>query len=155
MFNFVILVYQLAAEKEKKLKQGMRFMGLQSKVYWLSWLITHLIYCFITTILLIGTHAPPRLQSIEGTTCLLTHSSRCCGARAAGGYACKFAFFWDTNFFVLFFVFYLFSISMVSFAFFISTFVNTSAQADILTLTSVFVHCRGGFFVVARVCFCA
>ena len=52
MFNFVLLVYQLAQEKEKKLKQGMRLMGLKGKVFWLSWFITSCIMVFITTILL-------------------------------------------------------------------------------------------------------
>ena len=46
-----------------------------------------------------------------------------------GGYACVFAFFLDTNFFVLFFTFTLFGEAMISLAFLVSTFCDSAKQA--------------------------
>lgn len=57
MWPFSRLVRNMVEEKEKKLKEGMKMMGLFNSVFWLSWLITYVILFFVLCILI----------------CLLTH----------------------------------------------------------------------------------
>ena len=40
VFNFVIQLTFIVAEKEKKLRAAMAQMGLRRTAYWLSWFIT-------------------------------------------------------------------------------------------------------------------
>ena len=100
MFNFIILVYQLVTEKEKKLKEGLKLMGMKASMYWMSWFVYGLLMTFLASMLMI-----------------------------LGGYACMFPFFLDTNFFVLFLVFFLFGISMMMLAFLLSALITTSKGA--------------------------
>eukprot|EP01132_Coremiostelium_polycephalum_P003057 gene3057-3825_t len=86
--------------KENKLRTGMIMMGLNGSVYWISWFIT----CFILNILLT----------------LIT---------IATGSAAQFDFFLSTNFFVNFFLFFLFTLSMGQVAFFILSFIQSTKAA--------------------------
>jgi len=96
----VIMLYQIVYEKERQLKKGMKLMGLKSSVYWITWFTAGSIMNLISTLIMI-----------------------------AGGYACQFVFFLDTNFFVLFFTFYLFMEAMLLMSFFVTTFLDTSKSA--------------------------
>eukprot|EP01133_Synstelium_polycarpum_P015461 gene15461-18344_t len=100
MISFIFMMYKIAFEKEKKLKQGMIMMGLSGSVYWVSWFITCFVLNFILTLVTIGV-----------------------------GAACQFEFFLSTNFFVNFLTFFLFAISMNQVAFFILTFIHTTKAA--------------------------
>jgi len=100
MISFIFLMYKITYEKEKKLKTGMIMMGLSGKMYWVSWFLT----CFIINILITN----------------VTIST---------GSASKFEFFLSTNFFVNFFLFFLFTLSMYQLGFLISSFIQTTKAA--------------------------
>ncbi len=87
-------------EKEHKLRQGMRMMGLRGSIYWAAWFIHSQIINILSTLLLI-----------------------------AAGMACDFAFFRYTNFFVLFLVFWVFAWTMSHLAFLIATLIPTTKLA--------------------------
>jgi hypothetical protein len=87
-------------EKEHRLRQGMRMMGLRGSIYWTAWFINAQVINIVSTLLLI-----------------------------AAGMACDFAFFRYTNFFVLFIVFWVFSWTMSHLAFLISTLISTTKLA--------------------------
>ena len=100
MFSFVIIIYQIVYEKERHLKKGMKLMGLKSSVYWSTWFVYGTMMTFLEA-------------------CFMM----------AGGYACQFAFFWETNFWVNFLTFFVFGEAMLLLAFWISTFLDTSKAA--------------------------
>jgi len=105
MFFFIILLYQVVYEKEYKLRQGMRMMGLKSSMYWLAWFIESQIINILSTLLII---------------CV--------------GLACDFAFFRTTDFAVLLIVFYLFIFAMAQMAFFFSTILPTTKLAIYMSM---------------------
>eukprot|EP00211_Chloroparvula_japonica_P004797 CAMPEP_0119118978 /NCGR_PEP_ID=MMETSP1310-20130426/677_1 /TAXON_ID=464262 /ORGANISM="Genus nov. species nov., Strain RCC2339" /LENGTH=859 /DNA_ID=CAMNT_0007108387 /DNA_START=286 /DNA_END=2865 /DNA_ORIENTATION=- len=100
MFVFVVLIYQVVYEKDKRLKLGMQLMGLRESVFWVSWFI-----------FAIGT----ALVAVMGVITM--------------GYICQFAFFLDTFFFVNFFTFFLFSVAMIGISLALAVVINTSKQA--------------------------
>eukprot|EP01100_Stratorugosa_tubuloviscum_P006213 TRINITY_DN268_c0_g1_i3.p1 TRINITY_DN268_c0_g1~~TRINITY_DN268_c0_g1_i3.p1 ORF type:complete len:717 (-),score=265.29 TRINITY_DN268_c0_g1_i3:461-2569(-) len=100
MFNFVIILYQLVQEKELKLKQGMKVMGLKLGPFWLSWFITGMFVNIVSVLIMIGF-----------------------------GYVFKFAFFQLTDFGVLFVGFFLFGTAMLQVAFFVSCLLSSAKQA--------------------------
>lgn len=53
MFNFTIILNYIVYEKENKLREGMRMMGLKDSVFWISWFIPNLILAFISTLTVI------------------------------------------------------------------------------------------------------
>jgi len=53
MFFFIILLYEIVYEREHKLRQGMRMMGLKSSMYWLAWFIESQVFNIISTLLII------------------------------------------------------------------------------------------------------
>eukprot|EP00731_Ephydatia_muelleri_P025971 Em0018g71a len=73
-FKFIMMMYNVVSEKDLKLRQGLKLIGLKDSVYWLSWAITGLIIALISTLVLM-----------------------------ASGYACQLSFFWNTNFLINFF----------------------------------------------------
>lgn len=105
MFFFIILLYQIVYEKEHKLRQGMRMMGLRGSIYWAAWFIHSQIINILSTLLLI-----------------------------AAGVACDFAFFRYTNFFVLFLVFWVFAWTMSHLAFLIATLIPTTKLAVYMSM---------------------
>ncbi|XP_072998676.1 ABC transporter A family member 2-like [Typha latifolia] len=100
MFGFVFQISSLVAEKELKLRQAMSIMGLYESAYWLSWLTWE---AFLTLLAALFT--------------------------VLFGMMFQFNFFLHNSFAVLFLVFFLFQLNMLSFAFMISTFVSKSASA--------------------------
>uniref|UniRef100_A0A0E0QIM3 ABC transporter domain-containing protein n=1 Tax=Oryza rufipogon TaxID=4529 RepID=A0A0E0QIM3_ORYRU len=100
MFGFVFQISALVTEKELKLRQAMSIMGLYESAYWLSWLTWE---AFVTLL-----------------SALLT---------VLFGMMFQFDFFLHNNFGILFLLFFLFQLNMLSFAFMISTFVTKAASA--------------------------
>jgi ABC-type multidrug transport system ATPase subunit len=100
MFGFIVLMYQLAYEKAGRLKLGMQMMGLDPRIFWLSWLTTATIGNVVSTLLIIGT-----------------------------GAASQLLFFTDTSFGVLFVVFFSFQLAMMMLAVFVSVFIRSVTQS--------------------------
>ncbi|KAL5467673.1 hypothetical protein EMCRGX_G031936 [Ephydatia muelleri] len=99
-FQFIMMMYNVVSEKDLKLRQGLKLIGLKDSVYWLSWAITGLIIALISTLVLM-----------------------------ASGYACQLSFFWNTNFLINFLLFFIYSGSMVPLAFFASVFIKSVSLA--------------------------
>ena len=55
MFNFILQLSYLVTEKELRLREAMKQMGLQSSAYWTSWLITNTCLNVVQVLLLCGT----------------------------------------------------------------------------------------------------
>ncbi|KAJ1691633.1 hypothetical protein LUZ63_015788 [Rhynchospora breviuscula] len=100
MFGFVFQISSLVTEKELKLRQAMSMMGLYEPAYWLSWLTWEAMLTFLSALL----------------TVLF-------------GLMFRFDFFKYNSLAVLFLVFFLFQINMLSFAFMISTLISKSTSA--------------------------
>ena len=96
MFCFVFFLLEIIREKDTKLRKSLLIIGLNNTSFWLSWFITGVIFSFIITILLI----------------IL-------------GYIFQYQVFMHTPFLINFMLYFLFSISMVIFAFFLSTILKT------------------------------
>ncbi|ONK59385.1 uncharacterized protein A4U43_C08F5890 [Asparagus officinalis] len=86
MFSFVFQISALVAEKELKLRQAMSMMGLYESAYWLSWLTWETLLTLISALF----------------TVLF-------------GMMFQFDFFLKNNFAIVFLVFFLFQLAMVSF----------------------------------------
>jgi len=95
-----MMLYNIVSEKDLKLRQGLKLIGLKDSVYWFSWGITGLVIAFLSTCVLMIT-----------------------------GYACQLQFFHNTEFDINFLLFFFYSLSMVPLAFFASVFINTVRQA--------------------------
>eukprot|EP01100_Stratorugosa_tubuloviscum_P009090 TRINITY_DN3807_c0_g1_i4.p1 TRINITY_DN3807_c0_g1~~TRINITY_DN3807_c0_g1_i4.p1 ORF type:complete len:711 (-),score=230.70 TRINITY_DN3807_c0_g1_i4:60-2192(-) len=105
MIYFMKILVQLSLEKENKLKQGMRVIGLKSSIYWFSWFITTQIMIAIITLILMAT-----------------------------GFAYQFSFFLKTDFGVNFFLFYLFTTAMIQLSTLVSTILQSTRAAIIAGL---------------------
>mmetsp|Transcript_34256 Transcript_34256/g.55413 ORF Transcript_34256/g.55413 Transcript_34256/m.55413 type:complete len:1506 (+) Transcript_34256:171-4688(+) len=101
MFNFVIQLGQIVREKELKLREGMRQMGLRDSAYWITWFLTNVTWNTLTGLILI-----------------------------ASGAILQFSFFLKNDFPLYFFLFFLFGMAMVSFAFFFAAFLGKSDTAS-------------------------
>uniref|UniRef100_A0A6M2F1H9 ABC transporter domain-containing protein n=1 Tax=Populus davidiana TaxID=266767 RepID=A0A6M2F1H9_9ROSI len=99
MFGFVLQISNLVAEKELKLRQAMNMTGLYESAYWASWISWEGIITFISSLFLV-----------------------------LFGLMFQFDFFKKNNFGVLFFVFFLFQINMMGFAFMLSTFISKASS---------------------------
>ncbi|CAL9062721.1 unnamed protein product [Musa banksii] len=100
MFGFVFQISSLVTEKELKLRQAMSIMGLYDSAYWLSWFTWE---AFLTVVAALFT--------------------------VLFGIMFQFNFFLHNSFAVLFLLFFLFQLNMLSFAFMISAFVSKSSSA--------------------------
>ncbi|KAJ3683352.1 hypothetical protein LUZ60_013579 [Juncus effusus] len=100
MFGFVFQISALVTEKELKLRQAMSIMGLYESAYWLSWLTWEALLTLVSSLF----------------TVLF-------------GMMFQFDFFKNNSFAVLFLLFFLFQLNMLSFAFMISTFISKSSSA--------------------------
>ncbi|GMJ04964.1 A. THALIANA ABC2 HOMOLOG 1, ABC2 homolog 1, ATP-binding cassette A2 [Hibiscus trionum] len=100
MFSFVFEIGSLVSEKELKLRQAMTMMGLLDSAYWLSWLTWEGFMTLISSLFIV-----------------------------LFGMMFQFDFFLNNSFAVLFFVFYLFQLNMVGFAFMLSAFISKSSSA--------------------------
>ena len=97
---FVVMLTEVVKEKELKLRQGLSVVGLSHTSYWLHWLITGLFFSALISI----------------TTIL-------------GGMAFQFDLFFNANLVIVFFLYFLFGMAMILFAFIISTMVSTQKIA--------------------------
>ncbi|CDY64180.1 BnaCnng43390D [Brassica napus] len=100
MFSFVLQLGSLATEKELKLRQAMTVMGVYDTPYWLSWLIWEGILTFVSSLFLV-----------------------------LFGMMFQLDFFLKNSFFVIFLLFLLFQINMISLAFMLSSFIRKSFSA--------------------------
>ena len=41
-FQFVMMMYNVVSEKDLKLRQGLKLIGLKDSVYWISWYVIYL-----------------------------------------------------------------------------------------------------------------
>lgn len=101
MVTFFILLVEIVGEKEKRLRIGMRMMGLSNSVYWIVWFITGTIFITVISLLLF-----------------------------LAGLACRFPFFTNSNFFATFLLFWLFGMSMLCVCFFCSTLFKATRTAQ-------------------------
>lgn len=110
MINFVVILLEVVREKEKKLRKSLIIIGLETQPYWMSWILTCLIISLLTSLIL----------------CLT-------------GLICQFAFFTNSNFPLLWFVFTIFFMSMLLGALMLSTFVSTVNTAYTFAYSSIII----------------
>ncbi|KAM4107078.1 hypothetical protein ACB094_04G115600 [Castanea mollissima] len=109
MFGFVFQMGSLVTEKELKLRQAMTMMGLYDSAYWLSWLTWEGILTVLSSILMV-----------------------------LFGMLFRFDIFLKNSFAVVFLLFFLFQINMLSYAFMLSTFISKSSSTTTMGF-SIFV----------------
>ncbi|CAG8683115.1 18808_t:CDS:2 [Gigaspora rosea] len=114
MIIFISVLNTIVTEKEQKLIDSLVMMGLKIEVYWLSYFISNAWLVVICSLI----------------TCSF-------------GYAFQFFVFKNAHFGVLFITFILFGLSMVSFAFFITTFCR---RARVAVLVGIFIFIIGLIF---------
>ncbi|URD75956.1 ABC transporter [Musa troglodytarum] len=100
MFGFVFQISSLVSEKELRLHQAMTIMGLYDSAYCLSWFTWEALLTLLAAIF----------------TVLF-------------GMMFQFNFFLHNSFAILFLLFFLFQLNMLSFAFMTSTFISKSSSA--------------------------
>ncbi|PHT46221.1 ABC transporter A family member 2 [Capsicum baccatum] len=100
IFGFVLQISALITEKELKLRQAMTMMGLFDTAYWLSWITWETILIFFSSTLTV-----------------------------IFGMMFQFDFFLGNNAVIVFLLFFLFQLTMVSFGYWLSAFLNKAASA--------------------------
>ncbi|KAF5833390.1 ABC-2 family transporter protein-domain-containing protein, partial [Dunaliella salina] len=100
MFSFVIQISSVVIEKELKLRQALRTMGMSDMAYWTSWGAWEVTLAFVQGHLV-----------------------------AIFGLILQFNIFHDNNYGLLFFLFFLFQLAMSSFALFLSAFLTKTQAA--------------------------
>lgn len=110
MINFVVILLEVVREKEKKLRKSLIIIGLETQPYWMSWILTCFIISLLTSLIL----------------CLT-------------GLICQFAFFTNSNFPLLWFIFTIFFMSMLIGALMLSTFVSTINTAYTFAYSSIII----------------
>ncbi|DBB06884.1 TPA: hypothetical protein ACH3X3_009543 [Trebouxia sp. C0006] len=113
MFNFVVLLHNLVGEKESGVRQVMNTMGLLTSPFWLTWALFEGVQALVSTLLIL-----------------------------AASYAFHFDIMWQNSFWLSFLLLLLTNLALVSFCFFISTFLRHSSAA---------VPAGFGLFIVAWV----
>jgi ABC-type multidrug transport system ATPase subunit len=103
MLILVISMYSLVVEKEHRLRFGMKMMGLRDSSYYLSWFISFTVICFITSLITVFS-----------------------------GMIFQIKMFLNTNWFILFALFFTFELCLICAAFLLSTIVNTGKASLIL-----------------------
>jgi len=100
MFSFVIQISTVVIEKELKLRQALRTMGMSDMSYWVSWGAWEITLAFLQGHLV-----------------------------AIFGLILQFDIFHDNNYGLLFFLFFLFQLAMSSFALLLASFLNRTQAA--------------------------
>ncbi|KAF9433181.1 ATP-binding cassette sub- A member 1 [Entomortierella beljakovae] len=103
MVIFICVLNQIVTEKELHLRHSMQMMGLKTIVYWLSWWLSNALLVLISAIVICGF-----------------------------GIAFGFTVFKNSNFLALLITFFLFGLSMVTMAFWITTMVKASRTAILI-----------------------
>lgn len=101
MFGFVLAITAIVQERELKLRQAMRTMGMLDSAFWLSWASYEIVMGTVTALLLAGF-----------------------------GAMWQFDLFLRNSFGLIFLTFFLFQLSMSSLAFLISTFLRKAATGS-------------------------
>ncbi|OWF36066.1 ATP-binding cassette sub-family A member 5 [Mizuhopecten yessoensis] len=105
------LTTNLVAEKEKKIKESMKMMGMRDSAFWLSW---GLVYLFVIAL------------STAVITVLMVATS----------------FFANSNAFIFFLILLLYGISIITFAYVLTTFFNKAQTAGgLASLMSIIFSC--------------
>ena len=104
MFFFIFIQNEIVKEKEKKLRIYLNLVGISHFIYWLSWLITSLIYTFLLSL-----------------------------SMAIFGYIFQFDYFTQTPFMLFLILFFLICLSMQFVTYFISTIVDTLKFSNTIT----------------------
>lgn len=100
MFNFVLLLSSVVAERERGLRQALKTSGMLDSAFWLSWAIVELAISVLFTLLTI-----------------------------AFGAMFQFKYFLNNSFAVVFLLFLLFQWAMVGVAFLLSTIISRTSTA--------------------------
>ncbi|KAG0048815.1 ATP-binding cassette sub- A member 1 [Gryganskiella cystojenkinii] len=103
MVIFICVLNQIVTEKELHLRHSMQMMGLKTLVYWFSWWLSNAVLVLISAIVICGF-----------------------------GVAFDFSVFKYSNFGALLITFFLFGMSMVTMAFWITTMVKASRTAILI-----------------------
>ncbi len=106
--SFIIVMLDIIREKEKGLRRSLLIIGLKNSSFWLSWFIISLIYSTSVAILLIII-----------------------------GKICYFQYFINCSIFINFFLFFLYSLALQIFAYFLSTIISTSKAAYGVSFTVI------------------
>eukprot|EP00833_Pecoramyces_ruminatium_P011735 jgi/Orpsp1_1/1185767/evm.model.c7180000095152.1 len=106
MVIFIHILSSIVSEKETKVRYSMEMMGLKRSVYWTSWAILYLIYYALNTIFTI-----------------------------IMGKLFNYSFFVNTDFMVLFLLFFTYGIAMGAAAMFITTLVNRVKTAVLIGIS--------------------
>lgn len=101
MIIFFVLLTDIVAEKETKLRVGMKMMGLSNAAYWASWYTHGLMFVLLVT-----------------------------GIQYLAGLACGYTFFTHSNAFAVLALFWTFGIAMLTVAFFLSTVISSTKTAQ-------------------------
>lgn len=104
MFTFVVQVSNVVIERETKLRESMRVMGLNDSMFWLSWLAWETIV----------------VNFISSLTIVIW------------GLIFQFDLFHKNSFGVLIFLFWFFELAMTGLGFFLSTFVSKASGATFM-----------------------
>ncbi|KAG0076214.1 ATP-binding cassette sub- A member 1 [Podila epicladia] len=103
MVIFICVLNQIVTEKELHLRHSMQMMGLKTLVYWFSWWLSNAVLVLISAVVICGF-----------------------------GIAFGFTVFKNSNFLALLVTFFLFGLSMVTMAFWITTMVKASRTAILI-----------------------
>ncbi|KAF9992881.1 ATP-binding cassette sub- A member 1 [Entomortierella chlamydospora] len=103
MVIFICVLNQIVTEKELHLRHSMQMMGLKTLVYWLSWWLSNALLVLVNAVIICGF-----------------------------GIAFGFTVFSNSNFLALLITFFLFGLSMVTMAFWITTMVKASRTAILI-----------------------
>ncbi|KAF9377013.1 ATP-binding cassette sub- A member 1 [Podila verticillata] len=103
MVIFICVLNQIVTEKELHLRHSMQMMGLKTLVYWFSWWLSNAVLVLISAVVICGF-----------------------------GIAFGFTVFKNSNFMALLVTFFLFGLSMVTMAFWITTMVKASRTAILI-----------------------
>ncbi|CEM20220.1 unnamed protein product [Vitrella brassicaformis CCMP3155] len=99
---FTYVVYDVVTEKENKLKEMMRMMGLSTPLFWLSWTLTYGVFNALLALIAVA----------------VSYLSGVFGPRP--------------SVLLLFLLFYLYAMSLVTFAFLVSVFFNKARGASVV-----------------------
>ncbi|KAI7842323.1 hypothetical protein COHA_003963 [Chlorella ohadii] len=100
LFAFALVLSSVVAERERGLRRALKTAGMLESAFWLSWLAVEILAAVLFTLLLI-----------------------------AFGAMFQFEFFLKNSFWIIFFLFFLFQLAMVSFAFLLSTLLAKASTA--------------------------
>lgn len=100
MISFVVILLEIIREKDLKLRKSLLIIGLNNYSFWVSWLITSVFFAFSVSFILVVT-----------------------------GIICRFDVFLNVPFLVIFYIFFMFNLTMQFFAYFLTTILKTMNSA--------------------------